>query len=136
VSASNPAKKPSIPWLVVGGAFVIGLGLFAPQVARSTPDTTAPTPALVGSTDGTSPTTIVFKMLLGIGVVAFASVGFSRVVAQQKPAALPGTLELLASLSLDVRSAVHLVRVGDRRLLIGIDAHGVKAVTELPLGGS
>jgi hypothetical protein len=41
-------------------------------------------------------------------------------------------MTVLAALPVDARCAVYLVRAGERRLLIGTDPAGVKALVELP----
>jgi flagellar biogenesis protein FliO len=64
-------------------------------------------------------------------VVCGLCIIITRWMAKQTPAPA-GTMEVLASLAVDVRCAIHLVRAGDRRLLIGTDLAGVKALTELP----
>jgi len=43
-----------------------------------------------------------------------------------------GNMEVLASLAVDAQCGVYLVRAGERRLVMGIDAAGVKALVELP----
>jgi flagellar biogenesis protein FliO len=67
----------------------------------------------------------------GLVVVCGLCIVITRWMAKQTPAPA-GTMEVLASLAVDVRCAIHLVRAGDRRLLIGTDLAGVKALTELP----
>jgi hypothetical protein len=49
----------------------------------------------------------------------------------QKPPPTPGAMEVLASIAV-AQCVLHLVRAGDRRLLVGTDPGGVKAIVELP----
>ncbi|MEO2088056.1 MAG: flagellar biosynthetic protein FliO [Gemmataceae bacterium] len=72
------------------------------------------------------------KMTLGVGVVAVAWAAVARYVGRKQPSVMPSHLGVEASLPIDSRCVVHLLRVGDRRLLVGSDSAGVKAVVELP----
>jgi hypothetical protein len=49
----------------------------------------------------------------------------------QKPPATPGAMEVVASIAVG-QCVVHLVRAGERRLLVGTDLGGVKALIEMP----
>ncbi len=137
----NSTAKPGQPSpkfkLMLGVGFVVVcLGLFAPKLI---PGTSAPTPiettdTTPAPTDGSSLGGTVFKMLVGVGVVAVVVIGISQYLKKKQPATVSNGLEVLASLPVDARCVVHLVRVADRRMLIGIDASGVKAAVELPQG--
>jgi flagellar biogenesis protein FliO len=74
------------------------------------------------------------KMTVGVGVVAVAWVVVARYVGRKSQVVGPSNLGVEASLPIDSRCVLHLVRVGERRLLVGSDSAGVKAVVELPGG--
>lgn len=131
---SGPAKpghpSPSFKLLAGVGFAVVCLGLFAPRLVPSQPTSTvvpessAPTPVNLGGS--------LLKMAFGLGVVAVAVVGVTRYLKRRPGVAPDPTFAPLASLPLDSRCVVHLVRVADRLMLVGTDHTGVKAVTELP----
>ncbi|QEL13323.1 flagellar biosynthetic protein FliO [Limnoglobus roseus] len=121
--APTPVAKPAPNKLVPIGVAVVVAGFVLPQLIGGSP---SPTPA----TNAPDYVGFLLKMLLGLGVLAGACVVFVR---WKKPGPVAtGNMEILATVTLASRGLVHLVRAGDRRLLIGVDHAGVKAVTELP----
>jgi flagellar biogenesis protein FliO len=70
------------------------------------------------------------RLATGLGIVCGLCVLAAKWFGQ-KPAPTPGAMEVLASIPV-ARCVVHLVRAGDRRLLIGTDLGGVKSLLELP----
>jgi flagellar biogenesis protein FliO len=71
------------------------------------------------------------RMAIGLVIVCGLCIAVTRWMAGQKPPA-GKAMEVLASLAVDARCGIHLVRAGERRLLIGTDFAGVKALVELP----
>ncbi|WP_417936409.1 flagellar biosynthetic protein FliO [Gemmata obscuriglobus] len=55
----------------------------------------------------------------------------TRYLGKKSPDAPTPSMVVVASLTVG-RCAVHLVRAGERRMLIGTDSSGVKALVELP----
>jgi flagellar biogenesis protein FliO len=133
---SLPAKpgQPSVQFKLLAGVgfVVVCLGLFAPKLFSINSPPPADTPTSLPSAEESSLGWTVAKMAIGVGLVAVVCVAVARYVNRKNPPTGPTGLEVLASLPVDSRCVVHLVRVADRRLLVGIDAGGVKAVTELP----
>jgi flagellar biogenesis protein FliO len=70
-------------------------------------------------------------MAVSLVVVCGLCVGVARLVARKPPPPATG-MAVSAALAVDPRCSVYLVTAGDRRLLLGVDAAGVKAVLELP----
>lgn len=119
------------------GFVVVCLGLFAPKIFNfgSPPPASTDAPASPfdpPASGGADLGWTVAKMAIGVGLVAVVCIGVARYVNRKNTPTQPTGLEVLASLPVDSRCVVHLVRVADRRLLVGVDAGGVKAVTELP----
>lgn len=137
---TTPRSLP-VKLLTGVGFVVVCLGLFAPTLfwfgtPNPVADTSPQAPSPAPSPDSPGATGSLLKMAGGVAVVAVACVLLTRYrVKRTAPAANPN-LEVLASLPVDGRCAVHLVRVGDRRLLVGVDPAGVKAVTELTGGAA
>lgn len=138
---ANPPFRPP-PVLIGIGVLMVAVGFALPRLA---PEPTSPAvPAastLTRSPDTALPTTVegpglgaaVGRLAVCLAVVCAAVVGVTRLV--QKPATeTAGGMQVLAAHAIDVRCAVYLVRAGDRRLLIGTDHTGVKALVELPPG--
>ncbi len=130
----GPAVK-SVSFKILAGVgfVVVCLGLFAPKLIPQ-PSGAEPVAKQFTTPDEASPTPwgTLLKMTLGVGVVAVAWLAVARYVGRKAPANTPSNLGIEASLPIDSRCVVHLVRVGERRLLVGADAAGVKAVVELP----
>jgi flagellar biogenesis protein FliO len=70
------------------------------------------------------------KVVAGLAVMCGACVLIAKLV-RPKPPGPSGTMEPVASIAVGP-CVLHLVRAGDRRLLVGTDPAGVKAVLELP----
>lgn len=138
----SPTKpgQPSLRFQVLAGVgfVVVCLGLFAPKLFSINSPTTADTPvspldaAPAGDASGLGWT--VAKMAIGVGLVAVVCIAVARYVNRKAPPPALSELQVIASLPVDSRCVVHLVRVADRRLLVGVDAAGVKAMAELPAG--
>jgi hypothetical protein len=144
--APQPTSKPGRfpPILIGAGALVVALGFGLPVLTSNTapeksapaakgkateePPANSPTPVVPPSATGLGAS--LARLAVGLAVACGACVLAARWFGQ-KPAATPGTMEVLASIPV-ARCAVHLVRAGDRRLLIGTDLGGVKALLELP----
>jgi flagellar protein FliO/FliZ len=133
--------RPSLSFKLLAGVgfAVVCLGLFAPRmigvgsnlvpdVGVSTPTEVAPLtqPVATGM-----PTGELSKLLGGATAVAVVWIGLTRYLSRRSKPVANTNLEMLASLAVDARCVVHLVRIGERRLLVGVDSAGVKAVTEL-----
>lgn len=131
--------RPSHSFKLVAsvGFVVVCLGLFTPQLFGLK--------SLLGSKPGetsaleesevvaASPSLGVWTpFLFGVLAVAVVGIGVTRYFGKRTNTTANSNLETLASLAIDPRCVVHLVRVGERRLLVGVDWAGVKAVTELP----
>lgn len=136
-----PAAKPRIPLALVGaGVLVVALGFALPLL---TPGTT-PAPAPVASEPSArpaAPTPIappsapnlfasLLKLVAGLAVMCGLCVAVAKWAGPKAPPT-PGAMDVAASIAVGP-CVLHLVRAGDRRLLIGTDMGGVKAVLELP----
>lgn len=135
---SSPAKpgSPPLRFQVLAGVgfVVVCLGLFAPKLflnnaTPASPAANNPLPTPAADLGGTA-----VKMFVGVGVIAVVCLGIARYVKRQSPPPPAGEMRVLASLPVDARCVVHLVEVAERRMLVGVDAVGVKAVAELPAG--
>lgn len=126
--ANDVRSRIPLPWLGVG-LVVAALGFVAPRFAPTTP--TGPTETAPVAAEGPGLAAAVGRLAICLVVVCAAVVGVTRMV-QTPPAATAGGMEILAAYSLDGRCAVHLVRAGSRRLVVGIDPNGVKSILELP----
>lgn len=116
--------------LLAVGLVVVGFGTLVPALLPG-PSTASPNdPASsAGSADLFRP---LVKLAVGLVVTAGACVLVARLFGR-RPAMPPGgVLEVVDTLAVDPRCTVYLVRAGGRRLLIGSDGAGVKAVLELP----
>ena len=127
-----PATRRPSPYLIGAGVVVIILGFGLPQFlsdapaapAASADGTPAPTPANLG--------VALLRLAAGLVVVCALCVVATRYANRKRPQQPAGTMQILATLPLGPRCVVHLVRVGERRLLVGTDLGGVKSVVELP----
>jgi hypothetical protein len=70
------------------------------------------------------------KLVVGLIVVCGLCVVVARVIGPPQPPT-PGTMDVLASVAV-AQCVLHLVRADGRRLLVGTDLGGVKAILELP----
>ena len=148
-STPKPPQKPRVsPTLIGGGILVVALGFGLPMLTsgpklggkpeaprESAPQTqpTSPTPKTPAPMDAPSTAGLgaaLLRMVVVLVVVCGACVLVARWVGP-KPAPASGTMETLASIRV-AHCVVHLVRAGDRRLLVGTDFAGVKSVLELP----
>jgi len=100
--------------------------------ADTPPNAPEPPPAPADGGSSSSLVWVLAKLLFGLAIVAGVCIGVARWTHRARPTAPPGILESLAKLAVDRRCVVHLVSAGGRRLLVGTDATGVKAVLELP----
>ncbi len=134
--APPPGQQPSskFKWLAGLGFVVVCLGLFAPKLLNNSPppsDTQAKPLTPAATADGSLGWTVA-KMAVGVGLIAVVCIAVARYVNHKSPPPAVTSLQVLASLPVDGRCVVHLIRVADRRLLVGVDPSGVKAVAELP----
>lgn len=147
---SNPtppaptAPKPVrlSPGLIGAGVLVVALGFGLPMLSPSSPAPEAPTapapataakpqqPAPISPPSATGLGWSLVKLAVGLVVVCGLCVLLAR-YAGTKPLPPPSGMEVLAAITVG-RGVVHLVRIGERRLLLGTDASGVKALVELP----
>lgn len=150
---SNPPEtqaKPTrfSPALIGAGILVIAIGFGLPMLTSgaklenasapqntSTPrepasSTTTKTPEPIQPPSATGLGASLLRLVIGLAVVwglcVFAAKWFAP-----KPPTTPGAMEVIASIEV-ARCVIHLVRAGERRLLIGTDFGGVKAILELP----
>ena len=151
---SNPVPNPPqpqskfarlSPGLIGAGVFFIALGFGLPQLVPSTAPACNPGPTPVPAAKPVEPVeppapiappsvagigVSLLKLGVGLVVVCALCVLLTRWIGP-KPSATPGAMEVLASIAVG-RCAIHLVKAGERRLLIGTDPAGVKALVELP----
>lgn len=119
-----PARR--LPPALVGAAVLaVALGVGLPRFLADAPADPAATPA--GPGVGTALAKLAAAVLVG-GALCAAVV---RYAGRRAPAA-PSAFTAAASIRLDGRCVLHYIRAGDRRLLVGTDAGGVKALVELP----
>ena len=129
--------------LLIGGLVVVACGFVLPRLMTGTdvglhssstiPSGSESPGALpeIATADGASLGWALARMALGIVVVGGLCIVLTRWLTKRTlPQAT--TMHVLASLAIDARSVVHLVRAGDRRLLVGKDFSGIKALVELP----
>jgi flagellar biogenesis protein FliO len=133
----QPTPVRASPKLIAGGALVVILGFGLPALfggadaapaipakqAKLAPEPIAPPSA--GSI-GLS----LLKLVGGLAVMCGVCVLVAK-YATPKPTATPQAMTVAAALRVGA-CTVHLVVAGDRRLLVGTDGSGVKAVLELP----
>lgn len=131
-----PSAKPRIPLALVGaGVLVIALGFALPQLTPGSAPVaadpaarpTAPTP--IAPPAAPSLVTSLLKLAVGLAVVCGLCVLLAKWVGPKAPP-VAGAMDVAASIAVGP-CVLHLVRAGDRRLLIGTDLGGVKAVLEL-----
>lgn len=87
-------------------------------------------PALLQNSPGNIGLALV-RLVVSLAVVCGGCVLVVRYLGKKKIDTPSSAMIVVASLTVG-RCAVHLVRAGDRRMLIGTDASGVKALVELP----
>lgn len=144
--SSTPPAQPKMPRISPGligvGVLVIALGFGLPMLTSgSSPEPTSSEPAAKQATAAGTPAPIeppsmtglgvaLLRLVAGLVVVCGLCVFVARKFGQKQPIA-PATMEVLASIVV-ARTVLHLVRAGERRLLIGTDLTGVKPILELP----
>ena len=143
MSNLTPAKpKPAriSPALIGAGVLVVALGFGLPKLVPGAAPDPEPAPrepvaARAGPSqmpppDATGIGASLFKLALGLIVVGGLTVALAKWVGPKAPATA-GAMDVLASITV-AQCVLHLVRAGDRRLLIGTDLGGVKTILELP----
>ena len=136
---TRPKPTRLSPALVGAGVLVIALGFGlpmltpgaapAPEPAPSEPAGKREPPPPMPAPDATGIGASLLKLAVGLIVVCGLCVLLTRWVGP-KPPAVPAAMEVLASIAV-ARCVLHLVRAGERRLLIGTDLGGVKTILEL-----
>jgi flagellar biogenesis protein FliO len=126
---SRPTRRKLSPVLIGGGVLVIALGFGLPRLLPA-PETGTETAAADAPPLGPALARLGGCLVLVCGLC----VGVTR-LANRKAAAVEGPMAAVASLRINPRCVVHLVQAGERRLLVGTDAGGVKALVELPAAG-
>ncbi len=134
MATHSPTKPPTRvpPGLIGVGILVLVVGFLVPRLGPTAPTTEA-VPMAKPSESDQSPSlgATLGRLAIAMAVVCAVIVGLSWLV--NKPdGALPGTMQILAGHQVDARTLIYLVRAGDRRLVIGTDHTGVKALVELP----
>ena len=121
-------KSPRVPPALIGaGVLVIALGFAlpmltpaaAPEIAPSDPAARQAPPLPIAPPNAPNLVASLLKLVL-----------VAKWVGPKTPPA-PGLMDVAASIAVGP-CVLHLVRAGDRRLLVGTDPGGVKAVLELP----
>ncbi|MBP3960881.1 flagellar biosynthetic protein FliO [Gemmata sp. G18] len=140
----NPVRIP--PVLIGAGVLIIALGFGLPGfISSPTPLPDAPPRAATEgaaafaprpeSQAGTSksPASVglgLLQLVVALVVVCGLCVITTRWMGRKPSAPADQSMRVITSLRVG-RCAVHLVRAGDRRMLIGTDVTGVKALVEL-----
>lgn len=147
-SPPDPTRPPvrRVPPILIGaGILVVTIGFGLPRllpepdpdqgrtsrsespVAAAKPGHPGPVAPVDGPGLGVALARLAGSLVFVCGLCVLAA----RLVGKRAPAPTRN-MEVLASLPVDLRCTVHLVRAGDRRLLLGIDPGGVKSLVELP----
>jgi flagellar biogenesis protein FliO len=74
---------------------------------------------------------LLIKLIVGMALIGGIAVALARSM-KNRPLRPTRNMEILATIAIDSRCMVHLVRSGTRRLLVGLDPSGIKTLTELP----
>lgn len=141
----NPVRIP--PALVGVGVLMILLGFGLPLLVSgpvAAPAPSAATPAAEKAAGAFNPHAApadqqapgnaglaLLRLVVALAAVCGGCVLVARWFGNKPREAVDASMTVVASLRVE-RCAVHLVRAGDRRILIGTDATGVKALVELP----
>ncbi len=134
-----PDVKPTpvrIPPALIGvGVLVILLGFGLPLLnsrgAADAPQAAAQEfPARANTPAPPNLGFALLRLVAALGVVCALCVVAARWVGRKPAAPADATMVVLASVRVG-RCTVHLVRAGERRMLVGTDAAGVKALVEL-----
>jgi len=134
----HPAKPKKFTVLLGLGVLVVAVGFAVPRFLSSPSNTPKPSESVQSfamptpSSDGPSLGMSLLKMVLGVAVVSGGCIGIARWMKKRTVTPTAGSMEVVARLALDRRCVLHLVQSGDRRLLLGIDAAGVKSLLEIP----
>lgn len=137
-SLAQPKWPRVSPALIGAGALVVALGFGLPMLTPSASPTPAPqdtsvkreSPQPIAPPSAPNLVASLLKLAVGLAVMCGVCVLIAKWVGP-KPPATPGTMETVASIAVGP-CVLHLVRAGERRLLVGTDLAGVKAVLELP----
>lgn len=123
-SSTSPAKfgSNSFGMLVLFGVGIVVLGVLSPHLLASSSSTGA-------ELDSSNLSWVLARIVLFVILAAVACISLARMT-NRRPNAI-GNMKVLASLPIE-QIMLHLVQAGDKRLLIGVDAVGVKALAELP----
>ena len=126
------AQRRRFRTLAAAGAAIVLLGTMVPLLLTPSAGPTAPPPA--APADGPSLGGMLVRLTLGIVVAAAACVAVARLTQRRaaRVGAADGPLRILASLAVNSRCSVYLVRVAGQTILAGVDATGVKTLTPLP----
>jgi len=139
------AKQPTVripPALIGVGVLVIALGFGLPLLtSQQTPAPLSATPStpqvakeFTPRANEPAPANLVVSLLrfvAALTVVCGLCVLAAKWLGRKPPAPGEAAMQVVASLRVG-RCSVHLVRAGERRMLIGTDANGVKSLVELP----
>lgn len=133
--APAPVRKsgPS-PVLVGTGVLVLAAVFLGPRIQwDSVPSTIESMPKPEVQVDSGTPNLSSSAIRVGIAfvVVCGLCVGVAKVLKPRAEAA-NANMVVEARLALDHRSTLCLVRAGNRRLVMGVDATGVRSLVELP----
>lgn len=134
--APAPRQPPKVPpRLLAAGVLVMAVGFGLPRLMTTSPAPAKPEPTAAAAPalppDGPGLGASLVRLAVCLAVVCGLCVGAARLVAKPPPAP-PKGMAVTAALPIDPRCTVYLVTAGDRRLLVGTDPAGVKAVVELP----
>lgn len=137
---TQPRPKKRFSILLIIGGIVILLGWLMPNWLNQ--PNASPTSQLIDPSSSTTPPTVgiqaaivsIVKMVAGIIVISSICIGIARWMnrRQKTDNSTVSEQQILASVALDSRCMVHLVQLGQRRMLIGMDLGGVKSMLELP----
>jgi flagellar biogenesis protein FliO len=131
MAAPSPTVKSSprrrSPALLGCGLVVIAIGFGLPQIlpGRATPSESSAVPESQPLGQSLARMAGCLVLVCGLCVIVTRWLG-------RRAAEVPGQMRVLASARVGNRCVVHLVQAGERRLLLGTDAAGVKALVELP----
>ncbi|MDY3555263.1 flagellar biosynthetic protein FliO [Gemmata sp. JC717] len=144
-TTTKPVRIP--PALIGAGILIALLGFGLPSLISSlTVPAAAPAPQAATRADALAPRATapppaqntpgdiglaLVRLVLSLAVVCGGCVLVTRYLGKKGPDAPVPSMVVVASLTVG-RCAVHLVRAGERRMLLGTDASGVKALVELP----
>lgn len=118
---SQPPAQQQAPQAALPAAPAAAAEAFNPRPAPPAP--LQQTPGSIGFA--------LLRLVASLAVVCGGCVLVVRWLGKKHADAPAPTMSVIASLRVG-RCAVHLVRAGDRRMLIGTDVSGVKALVELP----